>query len=161
MGLIPNLKSLEEKVPAVWLHPTWAGIYTLLAIGGQTMSSPGSLSHMELVRRLLVSPFLFHSVATSKKPLSSLPVSLFHYCRLNFPFSQENKSPGLAPSLVNRFPSWNLILLFCLLSFYLFYSNFLIMPSDTGFSVMALIVSFRINIGLFLKSIIVQVAQSK
>lgn len=34
------------------------------------------------------------------------------------------------------------------------------MPSDTGFSVMALIVSFRINIGLFLKSI-VQVAQSK
>ena len=35
------------------------------------------------------------------------------------------------------------------------------MASDTGFSVMALIVSFRINIGFFLKSIILQVAQSK
>ena len=95
MGLIPNPKSLEEKTLQLCGYIPHGLEYTLLGIEEGLNSE---LSWFTVSRgtgeRALVSPFLFHSdTYPPKTPLSSLPVSLFHYyngwiCL----FNKENKS---------------------------------------------------------------------
>ena len=81
MGLIPNPKSLEEKTLRLCGYIPHRLEYTLLGIQEGLNSE---LSWFTVSRgtgeTALVSPFLFHSdTHPPKNPLSSLPVSLFHY----------------------------------------------------------------------------------
>ena len=95
MGLIPNLNSLEEKTLQLCGYIPHGLEYTLLAIGEwlNTELSWFTVSH-GTSETALVSPYFFHSdTHPPKKPLSSVPVSLFHYCNgwISL-FNKENKS---------------------------------------------------------------------
>ena len=94
MGLIPNPKSLKEKTLKLCDYVPHGLEYTLLAMGEWPNTKLSwfivSCGTSEIA---LVSPFLFPSDTHPQNPLSSLPVSLFHYYNgwISL-FNKENKS---------------------------------------------------------------------